>query len=216
MKTIATLIVLFAMHAAASGAETAFVTRVIDGDTIELEDGRRVRLRGIDAPELRDTYGDIAKRKMELYTLDRRVTLHNPVPAAYGRIEATVQWSTRDVGALMLLHGHATHWERYTRGEQRDRYRNCQSIAREHSRGLWAGAVADVTVPVREPLALFPPHVATVASPTTRVIEQPLQSRSVVPQGQVIYYSMPQQSGARVFLPSMRRGAVCTGPNCQQ
>ena len=31
--------------------EHAFVTRVIDGDTIELADGRRVRYIGVDAPE---------------------------------------------------------------------------------------------------------------------------------------------------------------------
>lgn len=33
-------------------AETAMVGMVIDGDTLELADGRRVRLQGIDAPEI--------------------------------------------------------------------------------------------------------------------------------------------------------------------
>lgn len=35
--------------------ETFLVTRVIDGDTIELEDGRRVRYIGIDTPEIKDS-----------------------------------------------------------------------------------------------------------------------------------------------------------------
>ena len=36
--------------------EVAFVARVIDGDTIELADGQRVRYLGIDTPELGELY----------------------------------------------------------------------------------------------------------------------------------------------------------------
>ena len=35
-----------------TSSTTARVTRVIDGDTVELDDGRRIRLLGIDAPEI--------------------------------------------------------------------------------------------------------------------------------------------------------------------
>ncbi len=48
--------------------ETATVARVIDGDTIELADGRRVRYIGVDAPELGDvrkTAACFAKEAME-------------------------------------------------------------------------------------------------------------------------------------------------------
>ena len=38
--------------AAHGKVEVSLVTGVIDGDTIELSDGRRVRLQGIDAPEI--------------------------------------------------------------------------------------------------------------------------------------------------------------------
>jgi len=40
-----------ARPSAATPYEEAVVVRVIDGDTIELEDGRRVRYIGIDTPE---------------------------------------------------------------------------------------------------------------------------------------------------------------------
>ena len=38
--------------------EEAWVSRVIDGDTIQLSDGHRVRYLGIDAPEVRRRVGD--------------------------------------------------------------------------------------------------------------------------------------------------------------
>ncbi|MEM4187982.1 MAG: thermonuclease family protein [Candidatus Hadarchaeum sp.] len=41
---------------------TAVVSRVIDGDTIELEGGEKVRLVGVDAPELRSS--DPAEREL--------------------------------------------------------------------------------------------------------------------------------------------------------
>ena len=37
---------------AASKSETVFVARAVDGDTLKLSDGRRVRLIGVDTPEL--------------------------------------------------------------------------------------------------------------------------------------------------------------------
>lgn len=40
--------------------ESAEVIRVIDGDTMKLDDGRRVRLYGIDCPEGRQETGDEA------------------------------------------------------------------------------------------------------------------------------------------------------------
>jgi len=38
--------------AAAATGDKAFIARVVDGDTVKLSDGRRVRLIGVDTPEL--------------------------------------------------------------------------------------------------------------------------------------------------------------------
>ena len=40
----------------------ARVTRVIDGDTVVLADGRHVRYLGINSPELRERWGEAAKK----------------------------------------------------------------------------------------------------------------------------------------------------------
>ena len=53
----------------------AHVTRVIDGDTIELADGRRVRLIGIDAPEIGEAGADEATQFVSDLILDQTVWL---------------------------------------------------------------------------------------------------------------------------------------------
>ena len=67
MKLLALLVVAalalgaFALLTRDSSAEGAVVARVIDGDTVELVDGRRVRLVQIDTPEKgTECYGDEA------------------------------------------------------------------------------------------------------------------------------------------------------------
>jgi micrococcal nuclease len=45
------------------GTEKALVTTAIDGDTVELADGRHVRYLGIDAPESGDYYAENATEK---------------------------------------------------------------------------------------------------------------------------------------------------------
>ena len=48
---------------ATSSAEVTRVTHVVDGDTIEVEGGRRVRYIGIDTPEISKCFGDVSKDK---------------------------------------------------------------------------------------------------------------------------------------------------------
>ncbi|HOW37267.1 MAG TPA: thermonuclease family protein [Candidatus Pacearchaeota archaeon] len=54
-------------------SEYALVTRVIDGDTLELEDGERVRLLGINTPEKGEAYYNEAKELLENLTLNKTV-----------------------------------------------------------------------------------------------------------------------------------------------
>ena len=58
--------------------EQALVIRVIDGDTVELADGRRVRYLGIDTPESGEYYAENAiARNAELVegkTLDKQLS----------------------------------------------------------------------------------------------------------------------------------------------
>jgi micrococcal nuclease len=52
------------------------VTNVVDGDTLDLEDGSRVRLSGINTPEKGECYYKEAKEKLKELTLNKTVYLH--------------------------------------------------------------------------------------------------------------------------------------------
>ncbi|NNM72023.1 thermonuclease family protein [Enterovirga aerilata] len=111
--------------------------RVVDGDTIELG-GRRLRIAGIDAPELRQT----CERGGELYRCGetareelRRLagpglTCRVAGRDRYARDLAVCEAGGRDVGAALVSAGLATAYGRYE-AEERE--------ARRRRLGLWAG-----------------------------------------------------------------------------
>jgi len=66
------------------------VVRVPDGDSIDLADGRRVRLLGVDAPEIGRCKAGEAKARLTGLVMDKRVRLKDTVRDSYGRILANV------------------------------------------------------------------------------------------------------------------------------
>ncbi|MGD9613817.1 MAG: thermonuclease family protein [Alphaproteobacteria bacterium] len=119
--------------------------RVIDGDTIEVA-GQRIRLYGIDAPEMgqpctdpHGTYdaGAEARRALHEITDGEMVTCQPLGRDRYGRTLAEVRnnrWG--NVNATMVRAGWALDYETYSKG----RYLEHQDEARAAKRGLWAGA----------------------------------------------------------------------------
>ena len=90
------------------------VYRVIDGDTFVTNKGDKVRMIGIDAPELQTLQG--IESKMYLYNLikDKTITLqkdnysHNE--DKYGRLLRYVYLNGQDVNLLMLKKGYAKQY----------------------------------------------------------------------------------------------------------
>ncbi len=135
------LAVLLVLLPAIAHADIAGPARVIDGDTIEI-DGQRIRLHGIDAPEMRQSCwldgklwrcgrgaasalaGKIANRAVACQELDRD---------RYGRIVAKCAVTGVDLGEWLVANGWAVAYYLYsydyTRAEQR---------AKSARRGIWA------------------------------------------------------------------------------
>lgn len=61
------------------------VVSVPDGDSLQLSDGRRIRLLGLDAPEHNACGGDDARRELESAAKGKHVRLKNIVTDDYGR-----------------------------------------------------------------------------------------------------------------------------------
>jgi endonuclease YncB( thermonuclease family) len=66
------------------------IVQVPDGDSVELSDGRRVRLQGVDAPEAKACLGDEAKAYLTEIALGKHVRLKEIMQDGYGRTLAQV------------------------------------------------------------------------------------------------------------------------------
>lgn len=106
---------------------------VIDGDTIAFDRGRtRVRLFGIDAPEMSQFGGKAARGHLIRMIGGRRVTVRPNAVDRYGRIVARVHFDGDDVCEAMVRDGYAVAMPAYC-----EDYLDVERAARHDRRGLW-------------------------------------------------------------------------------
>ncbi len=125
-----------------SNLETATVAKVIDGDTVELTDGRRVRYIGINTPERDQPFYDEAATINRQLVEGKRIQLELDVEAIdrYGRILAYV-WSERGLVNLEIVRqGFANSFTIPPNVRYQTFFRQAEREAREAERGLWVGA----------------------------------------------------------------------------
>ena len=120
--------------------EKTLVVSVIDGDTIELQGGRRVRYLGIDTPELGKYYASEATERNRELVEGKIVELQRGKrdEDEYGRLLRYVYVDGIFVNAELVVQGYATAYifdadERYSQVlVQLEQY------AKMRQRGLWA------------------------------------------------------------------------------
>ncbi len=150
---------LAAAPAPAQTAETGVVERVVDGDTLALVGGVRVRLVQIDAPEVGsgECYSRAATRELaRLAPPGRRVRLQAD-PALdrvdrYGRLLRYVFAGSTNVNLALVARGAATVWlYRGERGRYAGRLLAAAASARARRLGLWGAcrAVWDPEAPAQ-------------------------------------------------------------------
>ncbi len=126
-------------------AEEAYVKKVIDGDTIVLSTGQKVRYIGIDAPEIHHKNKDVVamgKRAKEFngsLVLGKNVRLKYDVEThdKYGRILAYVYVGTVFVNAAMIENGYAQVYTLPPNVKYQELLLSLQKQARDSSKGLW-------------------------------------------------------------------------------
>jgi len=87
------------------------VDYVIDGDTLVMESGERVRISNIDAPEKGEEGYDHARILLRTLIHDKYVELERLGEDKYGRTLARVKLDGADVGEMMIELGAARRWE---------------------------------------------------------------------------------------------------------
>lgn len=93
-----------------AGEGSRLVEKVIDGDTIEIDGGERVRYIGVDAPELGEPLYEEARDFQEKVVLGSNVRIEackEEPRDGYGRTLAFVHKGNADVGEQLLRYGYA-------------------------------------------------------------------------------------------------------------
>lgn len=104
---------------------------VVDGDTISINDVR-IRLAGIDAPELNDPWGKQAKWAMVKLCKGHVVTAHIRPEISYDRVVGDCYLPDgRDLSAELVRMGLALDWPKFSGGK----YRHLE--AEDARRKLW-------------------------------------------------------------------------------
>ncbi|NBN78521.1 thermonuclease family protein [Microvirga tunisiensis] len=129
-------------HASGAG-HTVAPARVIDGDTLDVG-GERLRLEGIDAPELAQTCrrpdgrsyacGKVAAEALARLVAAGPLRCSGDTQDGYGRRLATCEAAGRNINAAMVLNGHAFAFTRYSAS-----YVAEEAAARAARTGLFAG-----------------------------------------------------------------------------
>ena len=125
------------------------IARVIDGDTIELNN-LKIRFGGIDAPESyfkgksqtcrllinndKVYCGKLSKLALQKKISDKFIICHPESKDKYKRIIAECFLETESLSSYMVKNGFAFDYEKYSKGK----FRKYQRYARENKLGLWS------------------------------------------------------------------------------
>lgn len=137
MRKILLSIFIFSLSIVAM-AISGKVIRVSDGDTILLQSGSqriKVRMCGIDAPELKQSYGKDSKNYLENRILNKNVDIKVINEDKYGRKVGKVFYKNKDINLEMIETGNAWFYEYHAKREKE--YRKAFKNAQEQKLGLW-------------------------------------------------------------------------------
>lgn len=134
----------------AASRQSIKVTRVIDGDTIEVEGGQKIRYIGIDTPETvhpnksLECFGIEASNKNKELVEGKEVELEKDVSETdkYGRLLRYVYIDNIFINDFLVRQGYA-HASSYPPDvKYQDLFKSAEQEAKDNSRGLWPSCPA--------------------------------------------------------------------------
>lgn len=153
------------------------ITRVIDGDTIELEDGKRLRLIGIDTPENGDCYFQEATDKAKELLEGQEVILEKDVSETdrYGRLLRYIWKGEVLINEQLVKEGYASSYSYPPDIKYQDRIIVAQKEAKNGNKGLWTACNSQTNTNTTQPASNSTvKSVVKTPTPTT----QPLSGGS--------------------------------------
>lgn len=129
MKTILLCLIL-SVYTAAFSQQRVFV---VDGDTFFLN-GLKIRLYGIDSPELRTPFATQSKNKLKELITNGKITYKIITIDKYNRYVCKVYCAGKDVSYEMIRTGYAFCYHRYCNELS---YKEAEIYARKKKLGVW-------------------------------------------------------------------------------
>lgn len=123
---------------------TGPVVKIIDGDTLTVYSrgggkNERIRLWGIDAPEIGQAYGEDAKQHLESLVSGKRVdVIELGDRDRYGRIVGIIEVDGVCVNELLLIEGMAWVYPKYCAMPLKGIWEALEAYANTHRREVWA------------------------------------------------------------------------------
>ena len=111
------------------------VVSIHDGDTITVLQGKqqvKVRLFGIDAPELKQPYGKKSKQFLANLIAGKVVEVEGNGKDRYKRTIGTIYLNGADINAQMVANGYAWAYRKFSK-----KYTAQESKAKKQGLGLW-------------------------------------------------------------------------------
>lgn len=138
----------------------ATVAQVIDGDTVILKSGERIRLLGANAPEIDRCYGKEAKIALEFLLLNKQVRIAEERTDNFNRRMGLVYLENRLINTEMIANGFAK--PDYSKNSQKERFIEAYDQAKEKQLGL-GGSVCKHTGsdPLPNPLCPIKGNIET-------------------------------------------------------
>ena len=113
------------------------VVAITDGDTFTLLVDRKqvnIRLHGIDCPEKKQDFGNVAKEYLSCLVVGKVVVVTNMNKDRYGRTVGIVSVDGHNVNEALLKAGLAWHYKEY---DKNPAWSRLEETARNEKKGLW-------------------------------------------------------------------------------
>jgi hypothetical protein len=119
--------------------EALFVSKVIDGDTLELSNGEKVRLLGLNAPEIDEPFGEDAKNFLASLIEGKVVLLETDLieKDEYGRKLAFLFLNERNINVEMVRNGMAHTFDLSKISKYVNDLKEAENYARHNQIGIW-------------------------------------------------------------------------------
>lgn len=130
------IVYMFLLFISILFADQVKITKIYDGDTITAltsqKEKIKIRLYGIDAPELKQPFGKASKRHLIDLISNKSLNINEKGKDKYGRTLAVLYNGDQDINAQMVIDGYAWAYDKFSKD-----YVSFQQNAQLLKKGLW-------------------------------------------------------------------------------